>query len=70
MTLGNDGFEMATITRTAHDGLARVFFRTSWSARESVLVEGYEAELLVLERRSQFHRKALGYAPSWESYTC
>jgi hypothetical protein len=63
--LGGDGFELATITRTGPDGLARVFFRTSWAERESVLVEGYEAELTVLRRWAEFHRGALGFRPNW-----
>jgi hypothetical protein len=39
-------------------------------SRESVLVEAYEAELLVLERWEEFHREALGFMPSWDSYAC
>jgi hypothetical protein len=49
-----DGFEMAPITRT------------SWAERESILVEAREAELLVLRRRAEFHREALGFRPSWD----
>jgi hypothetical protein len=45
-----DGFEQATILRTGHDGLTRVLVRTSWSERESVLVDAREAELVVLRR--------------------
>jgi hypothetical protein len=65
-----DGFEQATILRTGPDGLTRVITRSSWDRRESVLVEAYEAELLVLRRWEEFHEKALGFAPSWEAYAC
>ena len=43
-------FEMATITRTGSDGLARVIVRHSWSDRESLLVDAREAELVVFRR--------------------
>jgi hypothetical protein len=62
-----DGFEMATITGTGPDGLTRVIVRSSWAERESVLVEAYEAELLVLKRWSEFHEQALGFRPSWDA---
>jgi len=65
-----DGFAQSTILRTGPDGLTRVITRTSWDRRESVLVEAYEAELLVLERWEEFHREALGFMPSWDSYAC
>jgi hypothetical protein len=42
-----DGFEQSTI-RTGPDGLTRVITRSSWAERESVLVEAYGAELVVL----------------------
>ena len=58
------------ILRTGPDGLARVITRTSWDRRESVLVEAYAAELLVFRRWEEFHREALGFMPSWESYAC
>jgi hypothetical protein len=45
-------------------------FESSWTDRESILTRPYEAELLVLERWSEFHRKALGFMPSWGSYAC
>ena len=60
-----DGFEQATILRTGSDGLTRVIVRNSWSERESILVEGPEAEPLVLRRWSEFHEKVLGFPPSW-----
>jgi hypothetical protein len=60
-----DGFEQSTILRTGPDGLTRVITRTSWDRRESVLVEAGEAELVVLRRWSEFHQKALGFAPRW-----
>jgi hypothetical protein len=63
-------FEQATILRTGPDGLTRVIVRSSWAKRESILVEAYEAELLVLRRWEKFHREALGYTPSWETYAC
>jgi hypothetical protein len=44
------GVEQATMLRTGLDGLTRVLVRTSWSKRESVLVEAREAELVVLRR--------------------
>jgi hypothetical protein len=50
------------------DGLTRVITRSSWDERESVLVEGGEAELLVFRRWEEFHREALGYRPSWGTY--
>jgi hypothetical protein len=43
-------FEMATITPTGSDGLARVIVRHSWSDRESLLVDAREAELVVFRR--------------------
>ncbi len=63
-----EGFEQSTIRRTGPDGLTRVITRTSWAERESVLVEAREAELLVFRRWEEFHRKALGFMPSWEAY--
>src|SRR5262245_28340665 len=62
-----DGFEQSTILRTGPDGLTRVITRSSWSERESVLVEADAAELLVFRRWEEFHRQALGFMPSWES---
>jgi hypothetical protein len=59
-----DGFEQSTILRTGPDGLTRVITRTSWDRRESVLVEAYEAELVVLRRWEEFHREKLGFMPS------
>ena len=65
-----DGFEQSTILRTGPDGLTRVITRSSWDRRESVLVEAYEAELVVLRRWEEFHREALGFTPSWGAYRC
>ena len=65
-----DGFEQATILRTGPDGMTRVIVRSSWSERESILVEACEAELLVLVRWSEFHRKALEFRPRWEAHEC
>jgi hypothetical protein len=64
-----DGFEQSTILRTGPDGLTRVITST-WDRRESVLVEAYEAELVVLRRWEEFHREKLGFMPSWESRSC
>ena len=64
------GFEQATILRTGPDGLTRVIVRSSWAERESVLVEAREAELVVFRKWQQFHEKALGLMPSWDSYEC
>jgi hypothetical protein len=36
------------------DALTRVITRSSWDRRESVLVEAYEAELVVLRRWDEF----------------
>ena len=52
-----DGFEQSTILRTGPDGLTRVITRSSWSGRESVLVQAFEADLVVLRRWAQFHRE-------------
>jgi hypothetical protein len=60
-------FEQATIVRTGPDGLTCVIARSSWDRRESVLVEAYEAELVVLRRWETFHDKALGFRPSWDA---
>jgi hypothetical protein len=60
-----DGFEQATILRTGHDGLTRVVVRSSWSDRESILVEASKAEVVVLRRWADFHETALGFPPSW-----
>jgi hypothetical protein len=56
-----DGFEQSTILRTGPDGLTRVVTHSSCDRRESVLVEAYEAELIVLRLWEEFHRKALGF---------
>jgi hypothetical protein len=56
-------FEQSTI-------LTRVIVRSSWEERESILVEAYEAELVVFRRWAEFHEMALGFAPSWGSYAC
>jgi hypothetical protein len=58
-----DGFEQSTILRAGPDGLTRVIVRSSWAERESILVEAYEAELVVLRRWAAFHRNALGFTP-------
>ena len=65
-----NGFELSTILRVGPDGLARVVTRGSRNERESALVEDFEAELLVLRRWTDFHRRALGFTPSWGSYAC
>jgi hypothetical protein len=62
-----DGFEQSAILRTGPDGLTRVITRSSSDGHESVLVEAYEAELLVLQRWEEFHKRALGFAPSWKA---
>jgi hypothetical protein len=49
-----DGFEQATILRAGPDGLTRIIVRTSWSERESVLVEASEAQLFVLRQWEKF----------------
>jgi len=56
-----NGFELSTILRVGPDGLARVVTRDSRNERESALVEDFEAELLVLRRWTDFHRRALGF---------
>jgi len=68
VTLGVDGFETATILGEGADGLTRIVARSSWQERESAPVEAYEAELLVLEEWAVFHRRVLGFDPSWQSY--
>jgi hypothetical protein len=70
MTMFDGTFEMATITRTGPNGLTRVIVRDSWDDRESLLVDAREAELVVFRRWIEFHREALGFEPSWESYAC
>ncbi len=66
----SNSFELSTILRVGPDGLARVVTRDSRDERESALLEGFEAELLVLRRWADFHRRALGFTPSWGSYVC
>jgi hypothetical protein len=66
----SNSFELSIILRVGPDGLARVVTRDSRDERESALVEGFEAELLVLRRWADFHRRALGFTPSWGSYVC
>jgi hypothetical protein len=39
--------------------------RKLWAERELVLVESYEAELVVRRRWQVFHRDRLGFTPSW-----
>ena len=68
--LGADGFETATILGEGADGLTRIVTRSSWQERESAPVEAYEAELLILEQWAEFHRRVIGFDPSWESYVC
>ena len=65
-----DGFELATILRTGPDGLTRVIVRSSWSERESILVRASEAEVVVVRRWSEFHKKVLGFPPSWPEASC
>ena len=60
-----DAFEMATITRTGPDGLARVIVRRSWAERESILVPAHAAELTVFRRWEEFHEQALGFCAFW-----
>jgi hypothetical protein len=55
---------------TGPDGLTRIITRSSWDRRESLLVEALEAELFVFRRWEEFHRQALGFMPSWDSYAC
>jgi hypothetical protein len=62
-----DGFELATILRIGSDGLTRVIVWRPWAECESILVEAYEAELVVLPRWEEFHRDALEFGPSWEA---
>jgi hypothetical protein len=45
-------------------------FENSRAARESVLVEAYEVELVVFWRWEDLHREALGFARSWKSRSC
>jgi hypothetical protein len=70
LMLAADGFETATILREGADGLTRIITRSPWQERESAPVEAYEAELLVLEQWAEFHRRVLGFDPSWDSYLC
>jgi hypothetical protein len=49
------------ILGTGPDGLTRVIVRSSWSERESILVEASEAEPLVLRRWSEFTRRRSGF---------
>jgi len=65
-----DGFEQSAILCTRPDGLTRVITRTSLERRESILVEAYEAELVVFRRWEEFHEKALGFTPSWGTHSC
>jgi hypothetical protein len=68
--LVTEGLEVATILWERADGLTRIVTRSSSDERESALVEAYEAELLVLEEWAEFHRRLLGFDPSWQSYVC
>jgi hypothetical protein len=65
-----DGFEISMILWERADGLTCIITRGSCDERESELVEAYEAELLVLEQWARFHRRMLGFDPSWGSYVC
>ena len=67
--MSGDGFEQATILRTGPDGLTRIIVLV-WAARQSILVEAYEAERLVLERLADFHKTVLGFSPRWNSHAC
>ena len=70
MMLGTDGLEIVTILWERADGLTRIITQSSADERDSGLVEAYEAELLVLEQWARFHRRMLGFDPTWNSYTC
>ncbi len=65
-----NGFELSTILRAGPDGLTRVITDCSSHECESVLFESFEAELVVLRRWAEFHRRVLGFAPSWDSHDC
>jgi hypothetical protein len=65
-----DGFEQATILRAGPDGLTRIIVRSSWTARESILVEVVAAQSTVLERRADFHKTVLGFSPRRDSHAC
>ena len=50
--------------------LTRVTVRHSWDDRESLLVHGREAELVVFRRWVEFHREAMGSEPGRGTYEC
>jgi hypothetical protein len=64
--LFGDGFEQ----RTGPDGLTRVITRSPGLSAESVLVEAFEAELLVFRRWEQFHERVLGFAGALSGRQC
>jgi hypothetical protein len=66
----SNAFELSTILRAGPDGLTRVITCCSSHERESVLFESFEAELVVLRRWAEFHRRLLGFPPSWNSHAC
>jgi hypothetical protein len=70
LILAVDGLEIATILWERPDGLTRIVTWSSRNKRHSELVEAYEAELLVLEQWARFHRRMLGFDPSWDTYVC
>lgn len=54
--------------RNAH--LTRVIVRHSWDQRESIVVDEGEAEVVVFGWWVEFHRKVLGFTPSWKAWAC
>jgi hypothetical protein len=66
----SNAFEPSTILRAGPDWLTRVITRCSSHEHESVLFESFEAELVVLRRWAECHRRVLGFAPSWNSHAC
>jgi hypothetical protein len=66
----SNAFELSIIVHAGPDGLTRVVTCCPSHERESVLFESFEAELVVLRRWAEFHRRRLGFPPSWDSHAC
>jgi hypothetical protein len=66
----SNGFELSTILRVGPDGLAPIVTRDSRNERERALVADFEVEPFVPRRWADFHRRALGFTPSWGSDAC
>jgi hypothetical protein len=65
-----DGSEQSTILRAGPDGLTRVLVRTSWSERESLLVDAREAERSCFAVGGRLTASGWGSRRAGRAYEC